>query len=199
MKLIAGLGNPGSEYVGTRHNIGFEIIDALAKKFGMTYAGEEFNRVARNKFGALTLDGSFKDEKVLLIKPLTYMNLSGQSVHAAMGFYQLVADDILIVLDDVALPSGKIRLRSGGSSGGHNGLKNIEQLLGTNQYPRLRIGIDPPPPFVPQKDYVLGRFSPAQRTYLETAIPRACEAIEMWMKEGVGKAMSLFNAEEKEA
>lgn len=199
MKLIVGLGNPGREYVGTRHNIGYEVLDALAMRFGWVRSVDEFNRLAKQKFNGLCLDGDAPSgEKTLLLMPMTFMNLSGQSVQAAMSFYQLVATDVLIVLDDVALPSGKIRLRSGGSSGGHNGLKNIEQLLGTNQYPRLRIGIDPPPQFVPQKDYVLGKFSPTQRKLLESSIPRACEAIEMWMKEGIGKAMSLFNAEGKE-
>lgn len=196
MKLIIGLGNPGREYVGTRHNVGFEVIDALAIRFGWVRSVNEFNRLAKTRFESLTLDGAAPTgEKTLLLMPMTFMNLSGRSVQSAMSFYQLTPDDVMIVLDDIALPCGKIRLRSGGSSGGHNGLKSIEQSLGTSQYPRLRIGIDPPPQFVPQPDYVLGRFSPDQRKQLDNAIPRACEAIEMWMKDGVGKAMSLYNAE----
>jgi len=199
MKLIVGLGNPGRQYVGSRHNIGYDVVDALAIRFGWVSSVDEFNRQAKTKFEGLALDGSASTgERTLLLMPMTYMNLSGRSVQAAMGFYQLTPDDVMIVLDDVALPCGKIRLRSSGSSGGHNGLKDIEQKLGTNNYPRLRIGIDPPPQFVPQRDYVLGKFSPDQRKRLDTAIPRACEAIEMWMREGVGKAMSLFNADVKD-
>lgn len=199
MKLIVGLGNPGREYVGSRHNIGYEVVDQLAIRMGWVSSVDEFNRLAKVKFEGLSLDGTAPTgEKALLLMPMTFMNCSGRSVQAAMGFYQLVPDDVMIVLDDIALPCGKIRLRASGSSGGHNGLKDIEQKLGTSQYPRLRIGIDPPGQFVPQRDYVLGKFSPAQRALLDTAIPRACEAIEMWMKEGVGKAMSLFNADLKE-
>ena len=196
MKLIVGLGNPGRDYVGTRHNIGYEVVDQLAIRMRWVSSVDEFNRLAKTKFEGLSLDGTAPNgEKTLLLMPMTFMNNSGRSVQAAMNFYQLTPSDVMIVLDDIALPCGKIRLRAGGSSGGHNGLKDIEQQLGTNQYPRLRIGIDPPPQFVPQRDYVLGKFSPAQRKLLDDSIPRACEAIEMWMKEGVGKAMSLYNAE----
>lgn len=195
MRLVIGLGNPGSEYVGTRHNIGFEAIDALARKLGWIAAADDFDRLAREKFDGLAMDGSgFGGEKMLLVKPMTYMNLSGRSVQQAMGFYQLTPADVMIVLDDVALPCGKIRMRPGGSSGGHNGLKDIERMLGTQDYPRLRIGIDPPPPRVPQKDYVLGKFSPEQRKLIESSTARACEAIQCWMEKGFATAMSLYNA-----
>jgi PTH1 family peptidyl-tRNA hydrolase len=206
MKLIVGLGNPGREYVGTRHNIGFDVVDSLAQKLGWIGGPGEFDRTARGKFDGLTFDGSFHlstgpnaggDEKLLLLKPSTYMNLSGQSVQAAMAFYNLTPADILIVLDDVALPCGRLRMRKDGSSGGHNGLKDIERALGTAAYPRLRIGIDGPPPRVPQKDYVLGRFSEEQRVKLDPAVKRACGAIITWVEVGIETAMNLFNADEK--
>ena len=202
MKLIVGLGNPGREYVGTRHNIGWEVLDRLAWRLGWTASAEEFNRVARTNFEGLTLDGTMAlasgpSERLLLLKPTTYMNLSGRSVQAAMGFYQLPAEQVLVVLDDVALPAGKIRVRAGGSSGGHNGLKDIERMLGTSQYPRLRIGVDAPPPCVPQRDYVLGRFAPEQRKLADAAVERACEATVVWIEKGVAVAMNQFNAEEK--
>jgi len=203
MKILIGLGNPGRDYVGTRHNVGFELIDQLASRMGWIGSAEQFNTMARNKFGALTLDGTVSlasggSEKLLLVKPMTYMNLSGRSVQAAMSFYQLTPADIMIALDDIALPCGKIRIRAGGSSGGHNGLKDIERALSTPQYPRLRIGIDPPPPRVPQVDYVLGRITPDQRKLVEPALGRAAGAVLTWIDKGIEPAMSQFNAEEKE-
>jgi PTH1 family peptidyl-tRNA hydrolase len=197
MKLVVGMGNPGPEYVGTRHNVGFEVIDELCDRLGLAGKGQ-FERVSRAKFDALTLEFSIRvcdaDEKVMLMKPMTFMNVSGRAVQQAMSFYQLAPEQILIVLDDVALPCGRLRLRAEGSSGGHNGLKSIESSIGTDQYPRLRIGVDAPPEFVPQRDYVLGRFSPAQRQHVEQAIPRACGAIIAWMEKGILAAMSQFNA-----
>jgi len=203
MKLVVGLGNPGKEYVGTRHNVGFEVIDAFAARNGWISSAADFRRLAREKFEALTLDGAMQlsgggTEKVLLLEPLTYMNLSGRSVQAALAFYQLEPTDLLVVLDDVALPCGKRRLRAGGSSGGHNGLKDIERALGTSQYPRLRLGIDPPPPPIAGKDYVLGRFSPDQRKLIEPAIVRASAAIMMWIDKGMNAAMNQFNADLEE-
>ena len=200
MHLLIGLGNPGRDYVGTRHNIGFDLVDALAGRLGWVRGGGEFDRVARQKFDALTMDGvmplpSGGSEKLMLLKPMTYMNLSGRSVQAAMAFYNLTPADTLTVLDDVALPCGKLRFRAAGSSGGHNGLKDIERALGTAQYPRLRIGIDAPPPRVPQKDYVLGRFTEAQREQLDPALNRACDAVFTWVERGIQTAMNVFNAE----
>ena len=201
MRLIVGLGNPGREYVATRHNIGFEVLDAFAARQGWTGPGE-FERAARSKFEGLTVDGTVSlpgggSEKVLLLKPMTYMNLSGRSVQAAMAFYQLSPPDIVVVLDDLALPCGKLRIRPGGSDGGHNGLKDIQRALGTPQYPRLRIGIDPPPPRVPGRDYVLGRFSEEQRKLVDPALKRAADALVTWIDKGIEMAMSQFNAEEK--
>src|SRR5919205_1104588 len=158
MKLIVGLGNPGKQYVGTRHNIGFEAVDMLAKRLGWISAPGQFEKLGRSNFEGLTMDGlvalGSRDEKVILLKPMTYMNLGGKSVQAAHAFYRLDLPDVMVVLDDLALPIGKLRIRTGGSSGGHNGLKDIERALGTDQYPRLPIGIDPPPQIEPRKDYV---------------------------------------------
>jgi peptidyl-tRNA hydrolase, PTH1 family len=201
MNLIVGLGNPGSEYVGTRHNIGWEVVDRLAVRHGWILRADEFNRLARTKFDGLAMDGTAalagRSEKLLLLKPTTYMNLSGRAVQNAMAFYQLLPEQVMIVLDDLALPCGKLRIRGGGSSGGHNGLKDIERMLGTSQYPRLRIGIDPPPPRMSGRDYVLGRFSPEQRERIEPAVDRAVNAILTWIESGVAIAMNRFNAEEE--
>ncbi|HYO08124.1 MAG TPA: aminoacyl-tRNA hydrolase [Tepidisphaeraceae bacterium] len=202
MKLIVGLGNPGREYVGTRHNVGFEVIDRLAEKLGWMRAGD-FDRVARSKFDGLTFDGALartsgEPERLVLLKPTTYMNLSGQAVQAAMGFYQLAPADVMVVLDDLALPCGKLRLRAGGSDGGHNGLRDIQRALATKEYPRLRLGIDAPPPPVPGKQYVLGKFSPEQRKLVDPAVTKAASAIVTWADKGITTAMNQFNAEEKE-
>src|SRR5436190_194185 len=196
MKLLVGLGNPGSEYVGTRHNIGWEVVDGFAARMGWIGSADQFNRLAKTKFEGLTLDGVVGGEKMLLLKPTTYMNLSGRSVQAAMAFYQLTPADVMVVLDDLALPVGRLRIRAVGSSGGHNGLKDIERALGTNAYPRLRIGIDAPPPRVPGRDYVLGRFSAEQREQVDPAIARACGAIVTWVDKGLTVAMNQFNAAE---
>jgi PTH1 family peptidyl-tRNA hydrolase len=195
MKLVVGLGNPGKEYAGTRHNIGFEVIHELAARFGWMSRGG-FDRLAKNKFDGLAYDGVAGGEKLILLKPLTFMNLSGRAVQAAMAFYQLSPADLMVVLDEMALPCGKIRIRSGGSSGGHNGLKDIERALATDQYPRLRLGIDPPPQFVSGKDYVLGRFTSEQRQLIEPAIGRAAGAIQVWIENGIAAAMNEFNADD---
>jgi peptidyl-tRNA hydrolase, PTH1 family len=193
MKLIVGLGNPGSEYVGTRHNVGFELIDEFATRLGWVATGK-FDRSAKSNFEGLTFDGMLDTEKVILLKPQTFMNLSGRSVQWAMAFYRLVPQDIMVVLDDLALPAGSLRMRTGGSSGGHNGLKDIERALATDQYPRLRIGIDPTPPRIAGKDYVLGRFSPEQRKLIDPALGRACGAIATWIDKGIATAMNQCNA-----
>jgi len=195
MKLVVGLGNPERSYVGTRHNVGFEVVDQLASRLGWMKPGD-FDRVAKTKFDGLAFDGVIGNEKLVLLKPLTYMNLSGKAVAAAAGFFQLSPTDIMVVLDDLALPVGRLRLRVSGSSGGHNGLKDIERALNTNQYPRLRIGIDPAPPRVAGRDYVLGKFTPEQRELLEPALGRACGAIVTWIDKGIEAAMNQFNAEE---
>ena len=202
MKLIVGLGNPGREYVGTRHNIGFEVLEKLAVKLGLLAKASDFDRLARSNFQGLALDGSATlasggQERVLLLEPMTYMNLSGRSVQAATAFYQSPPADLMVVLDDVALPCGRIRIRAGGSTGGHNGLRDIERALGTRAYPRLRLGIDAPPTRVPQKDYVLGRFSEEQRQRLDPAIDRAADALLLWIDKGIAATMNSFNAPEE--
>ena len=199
MKLVVGLGNPERSYNGTRHNVGFEVIDRLAEKLGWVAAGE-FDRMARTKFDGLLYDGSLartsgESERLVLLKPTTYMNLSGQAVQATMGFYQMKPDDVMVVLDDLALPCGKLRIRPGGSDGGHNGLRDIQRALGTNEYPRLRLGIDAPPPPVPGKQYVLGKFSPEQRKLVDPAVTRAASAIVTWIDRGIETAMNQFNAD----
>lgn len=201
MRLVVGLGNPGKEYAGTRHNIGFEAIDHLAYRLGWTGGGGEFDRKAKKNYDGLWMSGvvslhSGGTEKVMLLKPMTFMNLSGQSVVKAMAFYQTSPAEIMVVLDDLALPAGKIRLRGEGSSGGHNGLKNIERMLSTDKYPRLRIGIDAPPPGHAGKDYVLGRITEAQRDKIDPAVGRACTAILAWIEKGINAAMSQFNADD---
>jgi PTH1 family peptidyl-tRNA hydrolase len=189
MKCIFGLGNPGRQYAGTRHNAGFMVVERLAKRHGLTGV--------QSKFHSAILDGRIADQRCMLLQPQTYMNRSGLAVAEAAKFYNLSPADVLIVVDDVALPCGTIRLRGEGSAGGHNGLSDIEKALGTRQYPRLRIGIDSPGR-APQVDYVLGKFSPDQQRALEPALDAACDAIETWLSEGLEKAMSLYNRRAEE-
>lgn len=200
MRLVVGLGNPGSEYVGTRHNVGWEALDGLARRLGWIAKTEDFNGLARKKFDGLTLDGTVAtpggSEKVMLLKPTTYMNLSGGSVQAAMAFFQLGPPELMVVLDDLALPAGKLRIRKGGSSGGHNGLRDIERALGTDQYPRLRIGIDAPPTQMPGRAYVLAHFDEAQRRSIQPALERAAEAVVSWIENGIDVAMNGYNVNE---
>ena len=195
MRLVVGLGNPGRAYAGTRHNIGFDVVDALAQRLGWTRRADDFDRLSRSRFDGLAMEGPAGTQKMMLLKPLTFMNLSGRAVQAARAFYQLDQAEVLIVLDDLALPCGKLRLRPGGSSGGHNGLKDIERALGTERYPRLRLGIDPPTPPLTGKEYVLGRFTDAQRDALEPAIRRAAEAAQLWSELDIEAAMNRFNAD----
>jgi PTH1 family peptidyl-tRNA hydrolase len=196
MKLIVGLGNPGREYAKTRHNVGFEAIDVLAERLAWTPVGD-FDRLARQRFQALTFEGAIDTatgaEKVMLMKPITFMNLSGRAVKEAMSFYKLTPADVLVMVDDLALPVGKLRLRGEGSAGGQNGLKDIQRALGTPQYARLRIGIDAPPPPVAGKDYVLGKFSEDQRIEVDKALPKAAACAVVWADAGLERAMNEFN------
>jgi PTH1 family peptidyl-tRNA hydrolase len=204
MKLVVGLGNPGREYIGTRHNIGFEVVDRLAEILGWIRPGT-FNDDASSRFHGLALEGPVShmvmdgelasEDKLVLMKPTTYMNESGRAVQAALAFYKASPADALIVLDDLALPCGKLRLRASGTSGGHNGLKDIERALGSQEYPRLRLGIDPPPPPVPGKQYVLGRFGVEQRKLMDPAVDRAARAAATWAESGIVSAMNKFNAD----
>jgi PTH1 family peptidyl-tRNA hydrolase len=208
VKLIVGLGNPGPQYEKTRHNAGFLVVDRLVRRHA---SGE----LPRARFASVCVEAligpsaraSFSQqasppresprEKCLLMKPTTYMNRSGQAVSEAARFYQLnVATDILVIVDDLALPAGQIRLRPGGGAGGHNGLSDIQRCIGTPDYPRLRIGIDACPPFMDQADYVLGRFSPEQEAALAPAIDKAADACEVFATAGLAAAMNAFNASE---
>ena len=187
MKLIVGLGNPGPEYDRTRHNVGFDALDRIARKFA---PGE----VARSKFQGVTIETMISNEKVMLLKPTTFMNRSGQSVLEAVNFYKLdPTQDLLVIVDDVALECGTIRIRESGSPGGHNGLADIQQKLGNSaNYPRLRIGIDQSGQ-VPQKSYVLGKFRDEQLERLEPALVSSVDAAACWVKLGTQEAMNRFN------
>ncbi|AQQ08626.1 Peptidyl-tRNA hydrolase [Sedimentisphaera cyanobacteriorum] len=184
-RLIAGLGNPGKKYEGTRHNIGFDVLDRFAEKCGVSISGR--------KFSSLCEIFEFGGDKIILLKPQTFMNLSGQAVAAARGFYKIDISDVLIIADDMAIDTGRIRLRPSGSAGGHNGLKDIIAKLGSQDFPRLRVGIGKSP--LPNSTgYVLGRPSPEQRQELQLGIGRAVECIEMLIKDGLEKAMTEYNS-----
>ena len=186
MKLIVGLGNPGPEYAGTRHNVGFDVIDRLAARFAP-------GATPRSRFSGLAVEADVGGERCMLLKPMTYMNLSGRPVQEATHFFKLEpSSDLLVIVDDLALPCGSIRLRPDGSSGGHNGLADIGLKLGSNYWARLRIGIDPPGR-VRQSDYVLGKFSPDQQAPVEASLAEAARAAEAWATKGLAEAMNRFN------
>lgn len=189
MKLIVGLGNPGPKYEGTRHNIGFAVVDYLA-------AAPNVDRW-RSRFQAMVATATEGSEPILLMKPETFMNLSGRAVREALDFYKLTAADVLVICDDLALPLGKLRIRAKGSHGGQNGLRNIQEMLGTQDYPRLRLGIDAPNEHQNAADYVLGRFKAGERAVVEEAIAKAAQAVLVWVKEGVEASMNRFNGEPK--
>jgi PTH1 family peptidyl-tRNA hydrolase len=182
-KLIVGLGNPGAPYLFTRHNVGFMVLDAWAHEDGFAFKNEpaRFSQVA-------TLESGER-----LVKPMTYMNESGKAVAAWIDWLKLTPADVLVVVDDVALPLGQIRLRPDGSAGGHNGLKSIEAQLGTDQYARLRCGVDPVPPGWALEKWVLSRFERAQEDALGEMICTARLAIDCCQREGIALAMNRFN------
>lgn len=184
--LIVGLGNPGDKYDGTRHNAGFLAVDALADKGRF--------RISRVKFKALTAQAEVGGQGVLVMKPTTYMNLSGEAVGEAARFYHIPPANVLVISDDVDLPLGKLRLRTRGSAGGHNGLKSVIQNLGTDQFPRIKIGVGGKPhPDYDMADWVLGRLQGEDRKVLDDAAERAAEAVECFLKDGPQKAMNQFN------
>ena len=188
MKLVVGLGNPGPEYDNTRHNVGFEVVDRVARRWAEPAAS-----VARNKFSGLLLEAMIDEEKILLLKPLTFMNLSGQAIFEAVHFYKLSPeDDLLVIVDDTALACGSLRLKPGGGSGGHNGLNDASQRLGTDKWARLRIGIDPPGD-IPLTNYVLGRFRPDQKILVEPTLDDAADAVAIWARQDLDSAMNQFN------
>ena len=184
--LVAGLGNPGDQYEHTRHNAGFQVIDALSQRGGFP--------VRRLKFHALTQTALIGGQGVLVMKPLTYMNLSGQAVGEAARFYKLPPQQVLIISDDVDLPLGKLRIRKGGSAGGHNGLKSVIQHLGADQFPRLKVGVGRKPhPDYDMADWVLGQFQGADRTAMDQAADQAAQAVECLLAQGIDRAMNRFN------
>ena len=184
--LVVGLGNPGPKYDWTRHNMGFLVIDELAER--------EKIPVQKIKFKALTNTAVIGDQSVLLMKPTTYMNLSGGAVGEAARFYKIPPERILVISDDVALPQGKLRIRRSGSAGGHNGLKDIIAHLGGDGFPRIKVGVGGKPhPDSDMADWVLGKFTGQDKKVMEEAIKRAADAVETLLKSGVDQAMSRYN------
>lgn len=185
MKLIVGLGNPGKEYQKTRHNIGFMVVDEIAKSLGVLSYQE--------KFQGLLAKTNYKGETVLLLKPQTYMNLSGDSLRKVVEFYKLDLEDILVIFDDLDLPVAKLRLREKGSSGGHNGLKSIEQNLKTNEYKRIKFGIDKSK-VIPTKDYVLGKFKKENQELINNQMLVARDAaLEFITNDSFKDVMTKYN------
>jgi PTH1 family peptidyl-tRNA hydrolase len=183
-KMVVGLGNPGEEYVDTRHNTGFKVIDSLAGTLKI--------EVKRRKFGGRFGEGEFSGKKLILLKPWQFMNRSGQAVATAMGFYKLGASDLLVVTDDMALSPGRIRIRAKGSAGGHNGLADVIEKLGTESIGRLRIGIGQSGE-ESDVDFVLDKPTEADRLLLDEAIKRAAESVLCWLECGIETAMNAFN------
>ena len=190
MKLIVGLGNPGSEYRDTRHNVGFMVADALVNRWRVSDQWRE-------KFEALVIKTMVGEESVIVAKPLTFMNLSGQAVAGLAGFYKIEPADIFVVTDDVALPLGRLRARSEGGAGGHNGLKSMIQSLATQAFPRMRVGVGRGDDRRDLADHVLGRFEADERDTVSAAVLRAADATEMFLSEGIGRVMNAFNAAEQ--
>ena len=184
IKMVVGLGNPGKEYVDMRHNIGFRVIDSLAEVLKID--------VRKKRFGACLGSGEFADKKLILLKPMRFMNCSGQVVATATGFYKLVLSNLLVVTDDMALPPGRIRVRMKGSAGGHNGLADVIEKLGTENISRLRIGIGQSDEEMAY-DYVLGKPTEAERPPLDEAITKARDAVLCWVEYGIKATMNEFN------
>ncbi len=184
--LVVGLGNPGPKYEWTRHNMGFLVVDELAERENIP--------VQRLKYKALTNTALIGGQSVLLMKPTTYMNLSGEAVGQAARFYKIPPERVLVISDDVALPQGKLRVRRSGSAGGHNGLKNIIAHLGTDQFPRIKVGVGGKPhPDSDMADWVLGKFTGQDKKVMEDAISRAADAVACLLEKGVDQAMAKFN------
>ncbi|PYR64413.1 MAG: aminoacyl-tRNA hydrolase [Acidobacteria bacterium] len=188
MKAIVGLGNPGSEYQGTRHNVGFEVVDELARRWNAKL----------KKWKSIADVVIVKDRDVVLVEPKTYMNLSGQAVGAVMAFYRIEPADVLVIVDEVQLPLGRLRLRPSGSAGGHNGLKSVIEHVGSD-FPRLRIGVDRGHPDWDLSDRVLSKFPPGERDIVGRAITRAADAVETFVSDGIHAAMNRFNTAEDQS
>lgn len=186
MKVVVGLGNPGKQYEGTRHNAGFMVVERLSRAWGVKGKLD-------TRFEALVGEGHFGSEKVLLVEPLTFMNLSGRAVQKILHFYKLTPDDLLVVYDDFAIALGTVRIRTSGSAGGHNGLQSLVSCLATQAFPRIRVGIGPMPPRWAMTDFVLGKFSKEEGPDLERGLDQACEAVEVALKVSLQEAMQRFN------
>lgn len=186
MYIIAGLGNPGKEYENTRHNVGFDVIDTLAEKYNIS--------VLELKHKAMIGKGYIEGQKVVLVKPLTYMNLSGESIRPIVDYYKSDTEQELIVIsDDISLPPGQLRVRKKGSAGGHNGLKNIIKMLGTENFQRIRMGVGEKPKNYDLADWVLGHFNKEDRAGIDEAADKAVRAVEMMIRGDVDNAMNEFN------
>ncbi|MDU4953316.1 MULTISPECIES: aminoacyl-tRNA hydrolase [Clostridium] len=183
MYLIVGLGNPGEEYRGTRHNVGFDAIDIISKKYNI-----ELNRV---KFKGVYGEGFIDGKKVMLLKPTTYMNLSGESIGEVANFYKIPHEDIVVIYDDISLDIGKLRIRVKGSAGGHNGIKSIISCLGGDMFPRVKVGVGAPKGNL--VSHVLGKFTPEERTILNKALEASSEAAITIMTKDTNEAMNKFN------
>ena len=185
MKLVVGLGNPGQEYGGTRHNVGFMVVAKLARDFGVTAKQDA-------KFNAMVAVGNDSGHKLLLAQPLTYMNLSGEAVARLLHWHKLKASDLVIVYDDFSLPYGQLRVRPDGSAGGHNGIKSLIQHVG-QKFDRVKIGIGPVPPGRDVSSFVLGRFTPEEQKSLDDTVSLAGEAAMCVVRHGVERAMATYN------
>ena len=183
MILIVGLGNPGKQYEQTRHNIGFDVIDYIANKYNID--------VNREKFKGICGEGFIENKKVILLKPLTYMNLSGESIRELANFYKLEDDEIIVVYDDISLDIGRLRIREKGSAGGHNGIKSIIQNLGGDKFPRVKVGVGQPKDNL--VNHVLGKFSKEDREHIEKVIPVVSDAIVEIVKNDAKESMNKFN------
>lgn len=184
--LLVCLGNPGDKYENTRHNVGFMVADEMAER--------QSKPIQRLKFKALTNVLDISGERVLVMKPITYMNLSGEAVRQAADFYKIPPERVLVVSDDTALPVGRLRIRVKGSAGGHNGLKNIIQHLGTDQFPRLRVGVgEKPYPDYDMADWVLGKFTGEDKKKIDASVKRAADAVACILSEGIDRGMGKFN------
>ncbi len=185
MKLIAGLGNPGKQYEDTRHNVGFKVIDKLCEKWGLT--------LNKTKFNGLYAKEMINGKKVILLKPLTYMNLSGEAISPLMDYYKIPAENLLVIYDELDLPVGKIRLRFKGSAGGHNGLKSIIKHIGTEEFKRIRIGISRPPEGRSVVDHVLGKFTQEEQPVINEMIEKSADAAAMWLEKPFLEVMNMYN------
>ena len=194
MKIVAGLGNPGPKYAGTRHNVGWEVLAELARRHAPDAKPEKNfeGETVRIDLPVRSIGG--EPVRALLLSPLTYMNLSGRSVAAAAGFHKIAPAGVLAVCDDLNLPPGRLRLRPKGSHGGQNGLRDVIDRLGTDAFPRLRVGVGRPPGRVPAADYVLAKFPERERPEIDLAVADAADAVELWLTRGLQAAMNAANA-----